>query len=155
MFKKAIRKGFSLVELIIVMLVVGILSAYVFSKITDTDDAKITALAQTMQAYSKTISMYNATPKAYFDLKTKINAISDGDEDMLDEMEQIGIIGSFPRSKFKEPNNTKIEIREVIFDGYRKYIYLYIDSTNNFDKYIINEAIKKNSPKDDDVEYIN
>lgn len=143
MFNK-LKKGFTLVELIIVMIVVGVISSYVYIDYSKpTENSKIESMASIFKNYHLTITMYS-NQSDYIKLEEKMKPISDGDEDILDELVKIGVIETdFPKDYFEEPDKATIEIRSIKVDGYKRLIYLYTDSTNERDKYLLDKAVDR------------
>lgn len=143
MFKQ-MKKGFSLVEILVAMIILGILGVLTIPNYSSTtSSSKIEVIASIFKNYHLAITL-NSSHKDYSILMEKVNAISDNDEDMLDELQELHIINQkFPKEMFEEPEKLIVEIRTIKIDGYKRIIYLFADSTNERDKYILDEAIKK------------
>lgn len=145
MFKK-LKKGMTLVELIVVMIIIAAISLFIITEFFSTvDSAKETAFKETLINIERNIQINQSNLE---NLKSKINAISDGDEDILDELQQLGLVGYVNlESIFSEPSKAIFEIRTITENNSKYLIYFYLDSTNTQDKALIDKVIVKQNRK--------
>jgi len=70
------------------------------------------------------------------------SAISDGDDDYLDELSLTGELKDIPKDIFESPDKLTWEIRKVTEDGYKKMFYIHIESEDTKDNNLIIKAIE-------------